>query len=199
MQDGYLASNRDRTDDIFKITSTVIRRVSCDSLQENSYCYRLEEVNAVKFDTLPFRYEWKFGDGTKGIGPSLIHCYPGPGKYHVQLDVVNLITKEVLYNEKDLNLDIKDIEQAYISGPDEADAGQKITLSAAQTNLPGWNINRYYWNFDDGTVIVGKDVDKTFLKPGTYNVQLIVTADPEPGGPPREACVCKNIVVRKKP
>jgi hypothetical protein len=199
MQDGYFASNRERTDDIFRITSTVIRKASCDTLSENNYCYQLEEVNAVKFDTLPFRYEWKLGDGTKGIGPSVVHCYPGPGTYHVQLDVVNLVTKEVLYNEKSYDLEIMDKEQPYISAPDEVIAGQKIHLSAEKTNLPGWNISRYYWNFNDGTVIVGKDVDKVYNKPGTYTVQLIVSVDPEPGAPVREACVCKNIIIRNKP
>ena len=53
------------------------------------------EENAVKFDTMPFRYDWKFGDGNKASGRVVEHCYNGPGKYIVQLDVVNLITKEV--------------------------------------------------------------------------------------------------------
>ncbi len=88
----------------------------------------------------------------KGIGPSVIHCYPGPGSYLVQLDVVNLITKEVLYNEKTYNLEITDVEQPYISAPDQGIAGQRIRFSADSTNLPGWNIARYYWNFGDETI-----------------------------------------------
>jgi Tol biopolymer transport system component len=195
LQTGYFSSNRFRSDDIFSVTSTVIRKASCDTLVENNYCYQLEEENAVKWDTLPFRYEWKLGDGTKAIGPSVIHCYPGPGSYLVQLDVVNLITREVLYNEKTYNLEIKNVEQAYISSADESAAGTRIKFSAAETNLPGWNISRYYWNFDDGTVMTGKEVEKAFLKPGKYNVQLIVNADAEPGGVAREACVCKNIII----
>ena len=49
---------------------------------------------------MPFRYEWKFGDGNKGTGPVVEHCFDSPGTYTVQLDVVNLITKQVTYNEK---------------------------------------------------------------------------------------------------
>ncbi len=199
LQNGYFASNRDRSDDIFKFTSTIIRKVSCDTLIENYYCYQMVEENAVKFDTLPFRYEWKFGDGAKGIGPSVIHCYPGPGSYLVQLDVVNLITKEVLYNEKTYNLEIKDIEQAYISGPQRGGQGQQLSFNADSTNLPGWNINRYYWNFGDETVGIGRIVEKKFMKPGTFNIQLIVTADPDPGGTVRETCVCKNIIITPQP
>jgi hypothetical protein len=195
LETGYFSSNRGRSDDIYRFASTIIRKASCDTLLENIYCYQLVEENAVKFDTMPFRYEWKFGDGGKGIGPSVEHCYPGPGSYLVQLDVVNLITKEVLYNQKTYNLEIVDAEQPYISGPDEAIAGQGIKLDANKTNLPGWNIARYYWNFGDETIAIGKEVDKIFIKPGSYNVQLIVTAEPDPGGVIREACVCKNIIV----
>lgn len=195
MQNEYFSSNRQRSDDIFQVTSTIIRKASCDTLVENNYCYQLIEENAVKFDTLPFRYEWKMGDGAKGIGASVIHCYPGPGSYLVQLDVVNLITKEILYNEKTYNLEIKQVEQPYISGPDEAFTGQKLRFNADSTNLPGWNISRYYWNFGDESIMVGKEVDKVFTKAGTYNIQLIVTADAEPGGVTREACICKNIFI----
>jgi hypothetical protein len=196
LQTGYFSSDRYRNDDIYQFESTIIRKASCDTLVENNYCYELVEENAVRFDTMPFRYEWKFGDGSeKGMGPSVIHCYPGPGSYLVQLDVVNLITKEVLYNEKTYNLEILNVEQPYISGPDEGAAGQRIKFDADKTNLPEWNISRYYWNFGDETIMIGKEVDKTFLKPGTYNIQLIVTAEPDPGGVVREACVCKNIVI----
>jgi hypothetical protein len=199
MQTGYFASNRNRSDNIYQVSSTVIRKASCDTLVENNYCYQLIEENAVKFDTLPFRYEWKLGDGAKGLGASVIHCYPGPGSYLVQLDVVNLVTKEVLYNEKTYNLEIKDIEQPYISSPNKALEGQKLRFSADSTNLPGWNISRYYWNFGDESIMVGKEVDKVFFKAGTYNVQLIVTAAAEPGGVTREACICKNIIIGKQP
>ena len=100
LQTGYFSSNRRRSDDIFKFISTIIRKSSCDTLVENNYCYRFLEENAVKFDTLPFRYEWKFGDGNKATGSMVEHCYQGPGTYLVQLDVVNLVTKQVIHNEK---------------------------------------------------------------------------------------------------
>lgn len=199
IQSGYFASNRKRNDDIFQFSSTIIRKSSCDTLIEDSYCYRFLEENAVKFDTLPFRYEWKFGDGEQKIGPVVEHCYRSPGIYVVQLDVVNLITKEVMYNEKTDTLILTATEQPYISAPDRINTGQKITLNADSTNLPGWQIAQYYWNFDDETIALGKEIDKTYMKPGTYNIQLIVSTEPEPGGMVREACVSKNIIVLDRP
>jgi hypothetical protein len=201
IQNGFFSSNRKNSDDIYQFRSLIIRKTECDTLAENNYCFELFEENAIKFDTIPFRYEWKFGDGSPtATGTSVVHCYPGAGSYLVQLDVVNLITKEVMYNEKTYRLEIEDIEQPYISGPDKAYSGEKLVFNADSTNLPGWNIRQYYWNFDDESIAIGKDVDKIYSTPGTYNIQLIVTADPEPGNDVvREACVCKNIVILRQP
>jgi hypothetical protein len=199
MQTGYFASNRTRSDDIFKFSSTIIRKSSCDTLIENNYCYEFLEENAVKWDSIPFRYEWKFGDGTNGVGSIVEHCYPGTGRYLIQLDVVNLVTKEVMYNEKTYSLEITNIEQPYISSPDQGATGERMRFSAEDTNLPGWNIDRYYWNFDDETIGIGKEVDKAYIRPGTYNVQLIVSTEPDPAGVVREACVCKNIIIAGQP
>jgi len=199
LQTGYFSSNRDNSDDIYEFSSTIIRKISCDLLEENNYCYRFLEENADKFDTIPFRYEWKFGDGEEAAGPVVEHCYSGPGTYALQLDVVNLITNEVLYNEKTETLVVEEIVQPYISAPDTVNAGQSISFSGDKTNLPGWNIGQYYWNFGDETIGIGKDIDKTYLRPGTFNIQLIVSTEPEPGGMIREACVSKNIIVLRQP
>lgn len=199
LQNGYFTSNRERNDDIYSFTSTIIRKSSCDTLAENNFCYEFFEENAIKWDTIPFRYEWKFGDGGKATGSLVEHCYPGPGNYLVQLDVVNLVTKEVRYNEKSYNLEIKELEQPYITCQDKAGTGELIRFSADQTNLPGWDITRYYWNFGDETIAVGKEVDKKYMKPGTYNIQLIVSTDAGPDGIIREACICKNIIITVQP
>lgn len=199
LQKGYFASNRSNKDDIYEFRSTIRRKASCDTMQENNYCYRFFEENAVKYDTMPFRYEWKFGDGNKGVGPVVEHCFTGPGTYLVQLDVVNLVTKEVTYNEKSQTVVVTEIEQPYISAPDRIAANQNLTMSADSTNLPGWKISQYYWNFGDETIAVGKEVPKSYLKPGTYNIQLIISAEPDPGSNPKEACISKNIIVFPKP
>jgi chitodextrinase len=195
LQTGYFSSNRGSEDDIYKFTSTIIRKAVCDTLEVNNYCYRFSEENAVKYDTVPFRYEWKFGDGDMASGAIVEHCFKEPGTYVVSLDVVNLVTKEVTYNEKTETVVVTEIEQPYISVPDRVNANTNISLNADSTNLPGWKISRYYWNFGDETIAVGKEVTKSYEKAGTYNIQLIVTAEPEPGLSAREACISKNIIV----
>ena len=201
LQTAYFTRFSGRNDDIFKVTSTIIRKVSCDTLQENNYCYEFTELNAVKFDTLPvpFRYTWNFGDGETAEGIHVEHCYKDPGDYVVRLDIFNLLTNEMEPNSKTYKLPVREIVQAYISAPDQCQAGQQIRLSADSTNLPGWNITQYYWNFGDETVLIGKEVDKTYLRQGTYSIQLIVTAAPDINGIVRETCVLKNINVLRSP
>jgi len=198
-QTGYFASNRRKNDDIYEFKFNIIRKESCDLLEENNYCYEFIEENAVKYDTIPFHFEWKFGDGNKAVGRVVEHCYSGPGTYVVQLDVANLVTREIQENEKIEVLVVTDIEQPYISAPEIIGSGRMIKVSADSTNLPDWNITQYYWNFGDETIAIGKEIEKTYLNPGTYNIQLIVSESPEAGGVVREACISKNITVIRKP
>ncbi len=199
LQKGYFSSNRRRNDDIYEFTTTIIRKTTCDTLEINNYCYEFVEENAVKYDTIPFRFEWRFGDGNKSVGRIVEHCYPGPGTYLVQLDVTNLVTNEVKVNEKSQTLVIQDIEQPYISCPDVAAEGMILKFSADSTNLPGWDIASYYWSFGDETIAIGKNVEKTYHRAGNYTIQLIVSTKPEEGGMVREACVSRNISIIRQP
>jgi hypothetical protein len=197
---GYFSSDRNgRDDDIYSYSSTIIRRAKCDTLEINNYCYEFYEENAVKFDSIPFRYEWNFGDGQKALGARAEHCYAGPGDFKVSLDVVNLVTKEVQYNEVSYDLEIRDIEQPYITSIDTVFAGEKFSIDANSTYLPGWLITRYYWNFGDQTISIDKETQKVFTKPGIFNVQLMVATDPAADGKVSEACISKNIIVLKQP
>jgi hypothetical protein len=199
MQSGYFTRKTGSSDDIWKFTSTIIRKASCDTLQANSYCYEFFEENALKFDTIPFRYVWNFGDGSKSTGVKTTHCFQKPGRYIVTIDVTNLITKETQRAEKTYDLNITPIEQPYISGTDRCNTGQTIKLNADSTYMPGWNITQYYWNFGDETIAIGREVDKRFQRPGVYNVQLIVSTPAAEGVPAKEKCVFKNIEVIQRP
>lgn len=199
MLTGYFSSNRVNDDDIYSFTSTIIRKAVCDSLQENSYCYQFLEENAAKFDSVPFLFQWKFSDGYKVEGTIVEHCFSGPGKYFVQLDVVNMVTKEVIYNEKTDTIIVEDIIQPYINGPDSFRMGENVRLDALKSNLPGWDISRYYWNFDDETIAVGQEVTKRYSRPGIYDIQLIVSGKGEADGISRESCVSKKIRVLPAP
>jgi len=195
---GFFTSNRDRNDDIYSFTSLVIRMNNCDPQVDDQFCYEFTETNAQKFDSMPYEYEWDFDDGQNAMGVTAEHCFEKPGSYIVKLNVVDRVTNDVQYNEVSYILDIIRTEQAYITSPDTCSVGDRINFNADKTNLPGWDINEYYWNFDDGTIATGLSTEKVFATPGTYVVQLIVTANPDQEGIIREACVSKYVVVRDR-
>jgi len=201
MQEGFFARRTGRDDDIWKFTSNIIRKDICAALQKNNYCYEFIEENAIKYDTLPvpFKFKWNFGDGETAEGVQVIHCFKGPGDYTVRLDIVNLLTNEIEVNEKTYDLRVEQIEQAYISGPDRCFEGEKVIFDADSTYLPGWTINQYYWNFGDETIAIGTKVEKIYQRPGNYTIQLIVSSAPDKSGKIMETCVSKNIAVDRKP
>jgi hypothetical protein len=195
---GYFSSNRrNYSDDIYSFASTIIRWSSCDSMQKNIYCYEFIEENALKQDTVKtgFRWEWDFGDGTRAAGITAEHCYAGPGLYDVTLDIVNLITGGIEKRQASYELEITDVEQPVITSPDRLMVGETLVLNAGESYLPGMEIARYYWNFGDETVATGLEATKVYSIPGKYNIQLIVSSVPGPGGVVREVCVCKDIEV----
>ena len=196
--EGYFTSNRRNfSDDIYSFASTIIRWSACDTLRRNSYCYDFIEENALKQDTAQtgFIWEWNFGDGSKAIGITAEHCFSGPGIYDVSLDIVNRITGGIEKRQASYELEITDVEQPVITCPDTIRVGERLVLNASATYLPGMKIDKYYWNFGDETISIGMEVFKVYTLPGRYNVQLIVSSAPGPGGVIREVCICKDIEV----
>ena len=198
VEEGFFSSNRDRTDDIYMYSSNLIRKSECNDLVYDSFCYEFIEENSLKFDSIPFEYEWDFDDGTtlNSTFARAEHCFKEPGTYLVKLNVIDMISGEIQYNETNYLLEIIRTEQAFISAPDTCYAGETISLDASMTYLPGWDIAEYYWNFDDGTAGKGLNIEKIYSDEGSVNVQLIVSSYPDDEGTIRETCVSKNIVVR---
>lgn len=198
-QSGYFTSARRKYDDLYSFVSVIIRKDDCKPQEENSFCYEFYEVNAVVYDTIPFEFEWDFGDGNRKRGVRAEHCFDDPGTYIVRLNSVNLITGEEMKNEATIELVVELIEQPYITGPDTVTVGEMTEFSSKETNLPGWEIDRYYWNFGDETIAEGMLVPKSFLIPGVFDMQLIVSTPPDRNGVMRENCVTKRVVVVRRP
>jgi chitodextrinase len=199
LQQGYFTRITGPTSDIIGFKSTIIRKAVCDTLVTDSYCYLFEEANASRFDSIPYLYVWNFGDGASETGVKVTHCFAGPGIYKVTVDITNLTTKETKRAEKSYEMNLKPTEQPYISAPMTGQEGQQITLNADSTYLPGWNISQYYWNFGDESFAIGKEVMHKYIKAGEYTIQLIVSDAPDANGFVREACVSKNIRVKRNP
>lgn len=195
---GYFTTNREKSDDIYRFFTRAIRLNNCPPPEEVTLCYELFESNAMEFDTMPFIYEWDFGDGGKARGIKTTHCFPGPGNYLIRLNVIDLIQDTIAYNEASYQLNIERIQQGYITAPDTCYQGESVFLDATASYLPDWEIGEYIWSFDDGTNGSGETTEKVFAAPGVYDVQLIIRSEPGADGAIRETCVSKIIRVEER-
>lgn len=179
---GYISSdrnNRKNLMDIFEFTMNfpVFDRQNCKPQKINKYIYNFEESSSFNPDTTSFKYEWDFGDGHKLLGQSLKveHQFPGIGDYVVQLNVVDTLTGKLELNQASIMVQVRDYEQPYITCPDTAKAGYEIALDGSKSYLPNKQILNYYWDFNDGTIDLNREVKHTFTEPGIYKIILGIT------------------------
>jgi hypothetical protein len=195
LENGFFSSNRRRADNLFSFTTLVKRFVNCPQVEENERTYVITEPNARQLDTLHHDFVWDLGDGARQRGIEVEHTYQQAGDYVIKLDVVDSLTGEILYNQATYNLPVQDIEQVYFSAPDTVYTNEKINLDGKNTNLPGFDIQGYLWNFGDGTIATEPSIIHVFKTPGVYNMQLVVESMPDPSGNTRKECGCRNITV----
>ena len=194
-EEGYFSSNRKRNDDIYKFVTDIPPFHNCDSLQKNYYCYLFYDEGFMDIDTMPLSYEWSFSDGIREKGIEVEHCFPGPGKYTVELNIIDNNTGNTFFTQSSFELEITDAEQPFISSPDAFIRKKEMEFSGLKTYLPGMEIEEYYWDFGDGTKAKGAETTHTYDKKGSYMVELGVTGVPDPDGFIQKRCVFKQVEI----
>ena len=141
----------------------------------------------VRFDATSSRdsdgsvsgYTWNFGDGLSASGSVVSHSYPTPGNYTARLTVTDnngatgsAVTPIVVTSQVNLP------PQALISiSPDRGVIPLTITFDAAGSRDPDGRIDRYSWNFGDGTTASGISVNHLYRGAGRYTATLEVEDD----------------------
>ncbi len=194
-ESGYFSSNRAGSDDVYSFRVGYPEFEFCDSIQKVYLCYDFFEEASVGIDTLPMIYEWDFGDGTKVRAIETEHCYPGPGNYTIQLNIIDTVINEVFMNEATYELDIEDIQQPYITSADSVKRGSSLKLSAKDTKWKAFEIKEYYWDFGSGVVKRGMEVEHTWDTPGYQTVTLGIVSEQDTNGLFQKACTYKGIYI----
>jgi len=197
---GFVTSNRDRiSNNIFEFTLTAPTFDDCKLQEENNYCFTFFETGTMDIDTTSFMYEWRIGPRDRIRAKEADYCFSGPGDYQVQLNVIDLLTGEVLFNQASYDLTIEDIEQVYIACPDTILTNQVISFDGTRTYLKNFNVDRYYWDMGDYTRVSGPTMDYHYYKPGIYTIRLGVTNDEDNPEELQKSCSIKRIVVLPSP
>jgi len=192
---GFFCSNREKKfkDDIyhFKVANTSFE--DCDSLKELSYCRTFYEESTMNTDSLPLIYEWDFGSGVKMKGNEVNHCFDKPGKYMVNLNIIDLITNQLYMNEASYEIEIEPINGPYFSVSDTISSGVTLELDASKSKQDNAIPLNYFWDFGDGTLTKGSSVVHAFKTKGKFPVRLGVNFKSSTGL--YSKCVVKNVNV----
>ncbi|MGM0587918.1 MAG: PKD domain-containing protein [Bacteroidota bacterium] len=123
------------------------------------------------------KYQWDMGDGTVLEGNRIRHRYQNPGKYPVQLTVVDNSGTYSSVQRTTTEIVINQQPQARISAPKVVAPGEEVTFDGSQSRDPDGTIASHEWDFGEGTTLRGPRVKHKFDKPGRYQVQLKVQDD----------------------
>ncbi len=188
---GFFASDRSGDDDIYRFSLPQISCTDPQEVTEDNYCYTFFENGPFKTDTLPYIYRWDFGDGESAVGLEVDHCLPGPGKYAINLSVVDTLLNEELFSVASYNLDLEETNQIWFEDPDTISVGESIDLQASIRGFEGISKNlTFYWDFDSGDSRIGKDIVYTYHTSGKYMITCSTILNDN-----REVCFYRNIIV----
>lgn len=192
---GYFSTNReDNQDDIYFFKQTWPAFNNCKESVPEDYCYNLSEESTLdKAGVDGFYYEWLFGDGTKQKGLSVRHCFPGPGNYLINLNIIDSITKSVFMSQATFDLKVDSIVQLKINCLDTVPINKNFSINTLGTYLPDNKIEGYYFEVDNKKTR-GNEIKYSFNKTGIYKVQLGVVTINTKTKRKELLCTTKNIV-----
>ncbi len=196
-ESGFITSSRRGSMNIFRFESTLPSFEVCRQQKVDNYCFVFFERNTIEIDTALYKYRWDLGDGTVVEDIEAEHCFKGPGIYNIKLDVIDVLTKEIMFNEAEYDLELVKTVQAYITCPDTIRIQNEIQFSGSESYFGDQTALEFYWDFGDSGRAVGESVKRSFSMPGKYNVKLGVIVDenkPE-GNNLKKYCSYKSILV----
>lgn len=195
MNEGYFSSNREKTFDIFRFKTNIHEVWFSEPQKLNQYCFMVSDTGAIQVDTTMLRYVWDFGDGLRTSGTHVMHCFPGPGKYSIKLDINEKISDRLFFRKLTYDIEIVDYNQPYISAPDYIVEGTSVEFDALKSYCPGFEITGYFWEFGDGTQKTEANPSHTYSRAGEYTVRLGLMLQSEKTGEIAKKAVTKNVRV----
>ena len=120
-------------------------------------------------------FDWDFGDGKTGSGPTVTHKYKSTGKFTVTMqvhdndDASGSATIEVTVREGTAPT------AKFIIQPKQGDVNTTYSFDGGSSVDPDGNIVRYAWDFGNGQTATGQAASFHFPGPGVFSVTLVVT------------------------
>jgi len=191
-------SESKNTDELFtksiSDSSVSIIKDHCKKMENSNICYVFSEHGSGFSSSVRYQvYDWDFGDGEKGNGAEIEHCYTKSGIYNIKLNIVDTLSGEKFTNATSYKLIVNGTENVFINSADTCQINTQIKFEGVVSNSP--DINEYLWDFSNENVGIGPYVTNVYTKPGVYPAYMKVIYNPDSSGLIQEKCVYKNIIV----
>ena len=136
------------------------------------------DASDPQLDQTLTKYEWDFGDGSKGQGRVASHQYRDINSYAVTLTVTDMAGLKGS-RSKTVPVGTSGVPTAsFVFSPSSPGIGEDIVFNGAGSSVaPPRTIVKYAWDFGTGSKGSGMVVKETYDTAGTYNVSLTVTDD----------------------
>ncbi len=167
---GFFASDRKGCDNIYKFSELFPTFKDAKPQVDDNYCFTLFDNGPYQSDSLPYIYRWSFGDGESEVGLEVRHCFPGPGNYTVDLNVVDTLINQDLFTVAEYPLVLKRTKQVYIAAPDTVNVNEPVQLSAEKSVLEDFEVKQYYWDLGDGNKSKGIRINHIYRRSGTFTL-----------------------------
>jgi PKD repeat protein len=136
--------------------------------------FTLDGGRSYDLDGAIVAHSWDLGDGTLADGPVVRHAFAVPGSYDVELTVRDDSGAANDSNSDRLRVLVNEPPVAVAGAERQVAIGEVISFDAGDSEDPDGSIFEYHWDFGDGGVGRGPQVDYAYGGPGSYVVQLTV-------------------------
>jgi outer membrane protein OmpA-like peptidoglycan-associated protein len=196
MNDGYISSDRGgRSVDIYHFKSVIPQIWFAEPQKENLYCFSVYDTGNIQIDKERLEFSWDFGDDTRASGNAAEHCFPGPGKYKIALDIIDRRTGSSYFRKQTYDIEIFDYDQPYITSSGYAVAGETVEFDGMKSYIPGYTVTGFYWDMGDGTQKSGASARHKYTRSGEYTVRLGLTLREPASGNILTRAVTRQITV----
>ena len=112
------------------------------------------------------------------------------------MTIIDELTHDTFAKQVEYKTELENINQANINSDKVGLVDKSISFKGVLTDLKGYRITDYFWNFGDGFKPGGPLISNTFKKKGEYIVKLGLLAEKDSLGVIPKICVMKKVIIK---
>ena len=193
--EGYFSSNRNGSDDIYKLEVIYPEFTNCEELINELLCYEFYEEATLNADSVAMIYEWNFGDGIKERSLETYHCYNEPGFYVVELNIMDPMVGSTFVNEATYELEIEEVIQPEVIAPDTISIHTDFQVFVGQGKWKEYQIGNFYIDYGDSTISKNGNELHSYDYEGFVELKVLISGYDKSSEEIKTNCFYKTVYV----